>query len=101
MARKLHSPLARLAVLAAVTMCLDLPASAFTPPPPVFITQWGSLGSGDGLFHDPFAIAIDGRMACSRIPVLVADDCARFVLAASITLLTTGVRLMHGQAVVR
>lgn len=34
------------------------PAMADDPPP--FITTWGSEGSGDGQFQDPWALAIDG-----------------------------------------
>ncbi len=57
-----RSAVARVLVLAlavstvAVTMASG-PAAALSAPS--YVTQWGTIGSGDGQFHGPFAVAVD------------------------------------------
>ena len=69
----IRSGVVRLLVLASVMSTLVLvggasPADA-TEPPPSFITAWGSLGTGDGQFNNPYGIAVDSE----RATVFVAD----------------------------
>ena len=49
-----HCSLAALIVLAAML----LPASARSQPPP-YLTQWGSGGTGNGQFAQPYGVAVN------------------------------------------
>ena len=42
-----------------VVICALLPAAAWSQLPPVYCTQWGSSGSGNGQFNYPLGVAVD------------------------------------------
>jgi len=44
-----------------ILLALSLVAASSVPaePPPVFLTRWGTIGSGDGQFSNPRGVAVD------------------------------------------
>ncbi len=59
---RFSTAVARILVLALMASTLAVaagsgPAAALSPPS--YVSQWGTIGSGDGQFHGPFAVAVD------------------------------------------
>jgi DNA-binding beta-propeller fold protein YncE len=47
-------------VLLAVGLVAALLPASTSAQAPVYITQWGTFGGGDGQFYDPWGVAVDG-----------------------------------------
>ena len=59
MAGRMSSLHGRFAIALAVLGIASILPATVGAQPPIYLTQWGSLGSGDGQFHEPGGVTID------------------------------------------
>src|SRR6267378_1905625 len=57
--RLMTGRLQRFGVTLALLVLAAMPPATAGAQPPAYITQWGSLGSGNGQFYYPVSVAVD------------------------------------------